>query len=575
MSQISGQLTKVAEDLEEKNFTPGFLQYNTKYYWRVEVKDAQGNNNRESAISEEWEFTTMTDPHTPPEPPANPTPCDGQTEVATRVTLSWEQDNPEEKELMFDVYLGETTGVLDKIATGLTTPVLERSGLKYNTKYYWRVEVYQTPESDSSNEAGNPLNTMRLVVSSEEWEFTTVTAPLGPLQPPSNPNPTDGETGVETTVVLSWVQEASEERDLKYAIYLGKNSGSLSMIDGDFSATEYEVTDLDYNTTYYWRIEAWDVVGSEKRDLVTSDEWEFTTVAEPYTPPEPPATPTPFDKQTGVATSVTLSWEQNNPDSRALTYDVYFGTTSQNLDKIEADLTVREFEISDLEYDTTYYWRIDVKDTQGMSPARTVVSSEEWEFTTTFEPLDEPFSYDIRINHVYSFIEEVVLYNIVFDNVENGVEQLILTGNDNDQVIEVTDNHAEIIDYLVPRGAQLLTLQATGSGALIWEREIPLPQPMEVIALSLEADTALWTSYIVSLRLNFNEISQINDFSDLNEGEFISFRDMENQVLETVPITFEGESTSTTCTFKIFVRDITTRSGILQTDTSAYLEIEW
>ena len=65
-----------------------------------------------------------------------------------------------------------------------------------------------------------------------------------------------------------------------YSIYFGTTSGNLSLIQSGLEATEVAVPDLplEYNTTYYWRVDA-----TNEYYTTTGDEWSFTTIV--FDPP--------------------------------------------------------------------------------------------------------------------------------------------------------------------------------------------------------------------------------------------------------------------------------------------------
>ncbi len=98
----------------------------------------------------------------------------------------------------------------------------------------------------------------------------------------------------------------------------------------------------------------------------------------PNNPPNVPSNPTPFDNATGVPIDPILSWACSDPDGDPLVYDIYFGTSENNLSKIVSNHATNNYQLQNLSYNTTYYWKIVAKDSKGTS-----TSGPVWKFTTT------------------------------------------------------------------------------------------------------------------------------------------------------------------------------------------------
>uniref|UniRef100_A0A7C3MHR5 Fibronectin type-III domain-containing protein n=1 Tax=Dictyoglomus thermophilum TaxID=14 RepID=A0A7C3MHR5_DICTH len=105
-----------------------------------------------------------------------------------------------------------------------------------------------------------------------------VTKPAVSNQPPlapSNPNPQDNATNVPITVTLSWTCSDPDGDSLKYDIYFG-DTETPQLREENYTSTTYTVENLNYNTTYYWKIVAKDGKGGVKSGPI----WSFTTVSE-------------------------------------------------------------------------------------------------------------------------------------------------------------------------------------------------------------------------------------------------------------------------------------------------------
>jgi len=90
---------------------------------------------------------------------------------------------------------------------------------------------------------------------------------------PSNPDPDDGATGVSIDKVLSWSGGDPDSGDtVTYDVYFGTINPPLKKSSNQ-SGTSYDPGTLDYETTYYWKIVAWDNHGAS----IPGPIWQFTT----------------------------------------------------------------------------------------------------------------------------------------------------------------------------------------------------------------------------------------------------------------------------------------------------------
>jgi hypothetical protein len=111
----------------------------------------------------------------------------------------------------------------------------------------------------------------------------------------SNPYPADGAIDVDINVILSW---SPGFNGALYNIYLGTDfdhvspSNFDSILVGQQTSTNYDPGTLNYNQTYYWRIDEVDNQGT----VVAGEVWSFTTASSP----RPPKGRTCFTADTGV-----------------------------------------------------------------------------------------------------------------------------------------------------------------------------------------------------------------------------------------------------------------------------------
>jgi len=224
---------------------PGFaypdgLVPGTTYYWRIdEVNDAEPNSPWKGEI---WSFSI------PPKTAYFPDPADGAEAVDVDVRLSWTSGFGAK---LHYVYFGETFDEVDNAAGGSAqgTTKYTPGTLKMARTYYWRVDEFDVVETHKGN----------------VWSFTTDGA-VG------SPSPAKGAVDVTQTPTLTW----SPGFGASHEVYFGADSASPELKgSGNLGSESYEPGQLEWNTTYYWRI---DEANNANADSPwTGPLWSFTT----------------------------------------------------------------------------------------------------------------------------------------------------------------------------------------------------------------------------------------------------------------------------------------------------------
>ncbi|MHC4725673.1 MAG: hypothetical protein ACYS17_00445 [Planctomycetota bacterium] len=224
---------------------PGFpypdgLVPGTTYYWRVdEVNETEPNSPWKGDI---WSFSI------PPKTAYFPDPADGAEAVSVDVTLGWTAGFGAK---LHTVYFGETFDEVDSAAGGLPQGTLTFSPgpLKQAKTYYWRVDEFDA------------IDTFK----GDVWSFTTEGA-VAAL------NPANGAVDVTQTPVLTWAPGLGATHE----VYFGADAASLELKgSGNLGDESYEPGQLEWNTTYYWRV---DEANSANADSPwTGPLWSFTT----------------------------------------------------------------------------------------------------------------------------------------------------------------------------------------------------------------------------------------------------------------------------------------------------------
>ncbi len=260
----------------------------------------------------------------------------------------------------YDVYFGDSTPP-PKVSSNQSDMEYDPGELEFDTTYYWQIVVWDDQGSSTSGSI---------------WSFTT--RGNDPPNEPSEPDPEDGETDVYINTDLSWTGGDPDGDDVTYDVYFGKNSPPPK-VKSNQSGTSYNPPGvLDFDTTYYWQIVAWDIFNYSS----TGSIWSFTTEAN--TPPNEPSDPDPEDGATDIWIEKNLRWTGGDPNSGdSVTYDVYFGTNSPP--PLVDEVTQAVYDIGTMDLETTYYWQIVSEDSGGLTTTGPI-----WSFTTEEEANEPP-----------------------------------------------------------------------------------------------------------------------------------------------------------------------------------------
>jgi len=306
----------------------------------------------------------------------SPVPDDWAIYEDTWVNLGWQ---PGEFAVSHDVYFGdnfddvndgaEGTFQGNQAATflvvgfpGFALP----DGLVPGTTYYWRIDEVNDTEPNSPWR-GNV------------WSFKV------PPKTAYYPDPADAAESVDPDVTLSWTAGFGSKL---HTVYFGDNFDDVNSAAGGLpqGAATYDPGTLKLAQTYYWRVDEFDAIATYKGDV-----WSFTTQGAV-------SSPDPSNGAVDVKQTQIITW---SPSVFAASHELYFGTDKdavKNADtgspeyKGTGELGAESYDPGKLEWDSTYYWRIDeVNNTNPDSPW----TGPLWSFTTAdFLVVDDFESYN-------------------------------------------------------------------------------------------------------------------------------------------------------------------------------------
>jgi hypothetical protein len=306
----------------------------------------------------------------------NPVPADGSYHKDTWVNLGW---SPGDYAVSHDVYLGDNFDAVNEGAEGTfignqadTFLVAGFPGFAFpdglvpGKTYYWRVDEINEQEPNSPWQG-------------DVWSFSI------PPKTAYAPDPADAAEQVDPEADLSWAAGFGAKL---HTVYFGDNFDDVNNAAGGLpqGAATYTPGTLKLAKTYYWRVDEFDAIATYKGDV-----WSFTTEGAVGNPN--PANGAVDVKQTQIITF--------SPSVFAASHQVYFGTDKdavKNADtgspeyKGTRDLGAESYDPGMLEWDTTYYWRIDeVNSPNPDSPWTGIL----WSFTTAnFLIVDDFESYN-------------------------------------------------------------------------------------------------------------------------------------------------------------------------------------
>ncbi|MEJ6980886.1 LamG-like jellyroll fold domain-containing protein [Pedobacter sp. P351] len=182
-------------------------------------------------------------------PPSNLT---ASNITPSSINLSWTDNSDSESNFILERSVNGTVfTIIDTLNANVTN--FGDTGLDANKMYYYRIKGITVSESSAY----------------ASLTAKTATLPSAPAIP-SLPSPASGSTGIElANRNLTWTGSSNT---ISYKVYFGTDSSSLEY-KSDVTSASYPVTGLLENTTYFWRIDAVNSLGT-----TTGDVWSFKTL---------------------------------------------------------------------------------------------------------------------------------------------------------------------------------------------------------------------------------------------------------------------------------------------------------
>ncbi|MDP8221350.1 MAG: VWA domain-containing protein [Candidatus Stygibacter frigidus] len=211
--------------------------------------------------------------------------------------------------------------------------------------------------------------------------------------------PVDGTSGIEPFISLYW----SCEFATYYQLYFGTNPDSLEMIEENLIVTEKVIDVLALGTTYYWKVVAFNGAEIPEYGPLLSFSTRNGEWGEFY----------PENGADSLSLSLVLNWgmsrsdidkfhngEQNaetaivtREDPTLIYYDLYLGTNTDSLDMLVENTELQYAQVSDLFYNTEYYWQVKARNYVNELAASPILSfstrQPEWEVISPANAADD------------------------------------------------------------------------------------------------------------------------------------------------------------------------------------------
>lgn len=325
--------------------TVGSLEGGVTFYWRLRASNAD-------AVSD-WSvvrrFSTIK--IVGPPVPMLCSPLNAATNLSANPVVKWNKcRGAASYRLQLSGFADFSVLVLDKTLTDTLCLV---TGLSSGTSYYWRVNA-----TDSSGTS--PWSSI--------WKFTVGTSVVSVPASPTQLSPGNSGTAVSMTPMMRW---SASTGATSYYLQVSTAATFVTTIFDDSTLTETErsIGPLARNTTYYWRVRAKNSAGYSSWSPI----WSFSTV---LSGAAAPMLVSPSQSTTGVGSSVTFRWMKSD---ESVSYKFQLSLTSTfPLYVVDYALTDTFFTVSTLTSGSTYFWRVQAIDANGIGNWSSV-----WSFSTT------------------------------------------------------------------------------------------------------------------------------------------------------------------------------------------------
>ena len=208
---------------------------------------------------------------------------------------------------------------------------------------------------------------------------------------PTIPNglvsPTNGLLCIDNTVIFTWNGSTDPEGDnISYEIIVAKDSQFTTIVKQETTSALTKTYLLEKGIPYYWKVKA---IDSKSKASDYTSHWGFYTEGVGTLSNYVPFAATlvkPTINSTVSGTSVVFEWNSSDLDATdILKYDFYLSTSSTTFptEPTVGNHDAKTITRTGLQSNTTYYWRIDVKDYDSKGAKGGKSTGQIWSFKTS------------------------------------------------------------------------------------------------------------------------------------------------------------------------------------------------
>lgn len=188
--------------------------------------------------------------------------------------------------------------------------------------------------------------------------------------------PAQDQLCIDNTLNFTW--NASTNADGSSVIYtfeIAKDNQFSNIVTSEVLTKLSKIVTLDKGVAYYWRVKAKSSKNIESDYSATSQFYTEEVPNSNHLPFAPAIINPTLGQNLDNVSTVNLEWTATDVDNDPLKYDVYFGKDKDALALVAQDSNNTSFEATLDTPQTTYYWKVVVKDDKGAQ-----VTGQLWDF---------------------------------------------------------------------------------------------------------------------------------------------------------------------------------------------------